>query len=128
MRIPICKGERAASMHCVKVRGARDSPNGRTLYCYATPSNANLKNRLQMRATCERMRLSDSATCNQNTLSSAPSAKRGSKRQNRECLQGGPAVARFRPLLILPGCSGSFLRRRIQGDQEVGALGWLALV
>ncbi len=33
MRIPIClRGERAALMHRVKVWGARDSPNGRTLY------------------------------------------------------------------------------------------------
>ncbi len=36
--------ERAASMYWIKVRGARDSPNGRILYWYATPSNANLKN------------------------------------------------------------------------------------
>lgn len=34
MRTPIyLRGERAASMHLVKVCGARDSPNGRTVYC-----------------------------------------------------------------------------------------------
>ncbi len=45
MPIPICRrGERTACMHRVKVRGARDSPNGRTLYWNATPSNANLNN------------------------------------------------------------------------------------
>ncbi len=57
-----------------------------------------------------------------NTLSSAPSAKRGGERHNRGCLRGGPAVARLRPPLLLPGCSGGFLWRRIQGDLEPGSL------
>ncbi len=57
-----------------------------------------------------------------NTLSSKPSAKQGSERHNRGCLQGGPAVARLGTLLFLPGCSGGFLRRRIQGDLGPGSL------
>ncbi len=53
----------AASMHCVKVWGPRDNPNGRTLYWYATPLNANLKNRPWWGATwCESMPLSDPVT------------------------------------------------------------------
>ncbi len=47
MWIPIyLSGERTTSMHFLKVRGARDSPKGRTVYWEATPSKANLKNRL----------------------------------------------------------------------------------
>ncbi len=57
-----------------------------------------------------------------NTLSSAPSVKRGSERHNRGCLRGGLVVARLWPLLFLPGCSGGFLRPRIQGDLGPGAL------
>ncbi len=64
MQIPICRrGERAVSMHRVKVRGARDSPNGRT--CIDMPF-------LRMRISriicdgglpgCESARLSDPAT------------------------------------------------------------------
>ncbi len=57
-----------------------------------------------------------------NTLSSAPSVKRGGERQIRGCLRGGPAVARLGPLLFLPGWSGGFLRHRIQGDLGPGSL------
>ncbi len=57
-----------------------------------------------------------------NTLSSAPSAKRGGNKHIRGCFQGGPAVARLRPLLFLPGWSGGFLRRWIQGDLGPGSL------
>ncbi len=34
----------------------------------------------------------------------------------------GVAVARLGPLLFLPGCSGGFLRCRIQGDLGPGSL------
>ncbi len=47
----VAQGREAAAMHRVKVWGARDIPNGRTLYWYATPSNANLKNCLWWGAT-----------------------------------------------------------------------------
>ncbi len=57
-----------------------------------------------------------------NTLSSAPSVKRGGKRHIRGCLRGGPAVAKLGPLLFLPGCSGGFLRRRFQGYLGPGSL------
>ncbi len=57
-----------------------------------------------------------------NTLSSAPSVKRGGKRHIRGCLRGGPAVARLWPLFFLPGCSGGFLRRRFQSYLGPGSL------
>ncbi len=49
--------------------------------------------------------------------------QQGGERHTRGCLRGGPAVARFGPLLFLPGCSGGFLGRRIQGDLGLGFLG-----
>ncbi len=76
-----------------------------------------------------------------NTLSSAPSAKRGGKRHIRGCLRGGPTVARLRapPLSawlirktsevasgrgrVVPSVSALYLA----DSQEVGAQGWLAL-
>ncbi len=60
-----------------------------------------------------------------NEFSSAPSAKRGGKGQNRGCLHGGPAVTavtRLGPLLFLPSCPGGYLRCRIQGDLGPGSL------
>ncbi len=57
-----------------------------------------------------------------NTLSSAPGVKRGGERHNRGCLRVVPVVTRLGPLFFLPGCSGGFLRCRIQGDIGPGSL------
>ncbi len=66
--------------------------------------------------------LSAIAAVTKNTLSSAPSIKRGGERHIRVCMRGGPAVARLGPLLFVPGWSGGLLRRRIQGDLGPGSL------
>ncbi len=84
-----------------------------------------------------------------NTLSSAPSSKRGGERHNRGCLRGGPAVARlaawlFRRISVVPdprrswagvlGASGrgsvvpSVSAVYLADPQEFGTLGRLALV
>ncbi len=39
-------GARAPSMTFMKTQGDRESPKGETLYCYARPSNVNLRNGL----------------------------------------------------------------------------------
>ncbi len=57
-----------------------------------------------------------------NTLSSAPSIKRGGERHIRGCFQGCPVVARLGPLLFLSGWSGGFLMRWNQGDLGPGYL------
>ncbi len=88
-----------------------------------------------------------------NTLSSAPSIKRGGKRHIRGCLRGGPEVARLgappsawlirrisealnprRSWAGVLGASGrgsvvpSVSALYLADPQEVGAQGWLALV
>ncbi len=93
------------------------------------------------------------AKVGKNTLSSAPSVKRGGKMHIIGCLRGGPVVARLGHHLSPPGWSGGLLKApdprgswagvlcasgrgrvvpsvsalHLADPQEVGAQGWLAL-